>query len=612
MLLNEGAGPVIALRRPPPLRRLLRREGDVPLRRPRRRPRRPRLRPARSPTTRCSSWRPSSSASRGARPTLRPHRPAARVPVGARARPGTIPAGALERPARRATRGSPRWSSRRSASRSRRRSSRRRRRSTSIPAAGRAEGRLPRARRAWARRRRWAASARRSAIDGIEVEFVEEVVGNSSPVESPLMDAIRDWVGEAEPGAEVVPTVLPALHRLALVPRRVPRLRRLRLLPARHMTLYEHVAADPRGRRADRRPRPRLRRALLRRAAEEAAGMSGTARSSASAAWRCATGCSCTGPTHWAAAVRTRRGRDQGRLGQQAAAARRRRRAGRARRRPARPRRWRSSRSSSAGCRRCSCRSRTSRCSAVAAGASLTGALRAQRVRGARRRVDRRASSRSRRRCSRCAAASSPQYHGVEHKAIAAYEQDDEDAGDAAKEHDRCGSHLVAPMLASNVAGTLLLRRALERPGPVAGGAVALASTAVAVEVFAWCERNAETRLAQALRRPGFEIQRADRHARARRAPARGRARRARGDPPRRGLELGPHLIVERRRLRDTCLIDDSAGRPTLFTLLAQTHSAGPRSGVPRGTPGTRSRTGCRPGPRSSSWGCSSSSSGGR
>jgi len=99
-------------------------------------------------------------------------------------------------------------------------------------------------------------------------------------------------------------------------------------------------------------------------------------------------------------------------------------------------------------------------------------------------------------------------YHGVEHKSIAAYEQGSEDASEASKEHDRCGSHLVAPMLVSNLAGTLLLRRALDKPGPMAGGAVALASTAVAVEVFAWCERNAETRLAKAIRRPGFEIQR--------------------------------------------------------------------------------------------------------
>jgi uncharacterized protein YqhQ len=100
-------------------------------------------------------------------------------------------------------------------------------------------------------------------------------------------------------------------------------------------------------------------------------------------------------------------------------------------------------------------------------------------------------------------------YHGVEHKAIAAYEApEDTDAAEAAKEHDRCGSHLVAPMLASNLAGVLVLRRLLERPNALAGGAVAVASTAVAVEVFAWSERNAGTRLAQALRRPGFEIQR--------------------------------------------------------------------------------------------------------
>ena len=100
------------------------------------------------------------------------------------------------------------------------------------------------------------------------------------------------------------------------------------------------------------------------------------------------------------------------------------------------------------------------------------------------------------------------QYHGVEHKAIGAYEQGAGDARDATKEHERCGSHLVAPMLASNLAGTLLLRRAVARPGVMANGAVALASSAFAVEVFAWCERNAETRTARALKRPGFEIQR--------------------------------------------------------------------------------------------------------
>ena len=101
------------------------------------------------------------------------------------------------------------------------------------------------------------------------------------------------------------------------------------------------------------------------------------------------------------------------------------------------------------------------------------------------------------------------QYHGVEHKAIAAYEQGADDAADASKEHERCGSHLVAPMLASNLAGTLLLRRVVERPNALAGGAVALASTAAAVEVFAWCERHPDSAATKAIRGPGFGIQRA-------------------------------------------------------------------------------------------------------
>jgi uncharacterized protein YqhQ len=99
-------------------------------------------------------------------------------------------------------------------------------------------------------------------------------------------------------------------------------------------------------------------------------------------------------------------------------------------------------------------------------------------------------------------------YHGVEHKAIGAYEQDSADARDAAKEHDRCGSHLMAPLLAANLAGTALLRRLIERPSPAASAAVQLASLGAAVEVFAWSERHAETAAARALRRPGHELQR--------------------------------------------------------------------------------------------------------
>ena len=98
-------------------------------------------------------------------------------------------------------------------------------------------------------------------------------------------------------------------------------------------------------------------------------------------------------------------------------------------------------------------------------------------------------------------------YHGVEHKSIAAYEQDTPDAMDASKEHDRCGSNLVAPMLASATAGNAAVRRAGLR-GPAAEAIVGLGSVAFAVEVFAWSERHSDTAVARLLRKPGHEIQR--------------------------------------------------------------------------------------------------------
>jgi uncharacterized protein YqhQ len=98
-------------------------------------------------------------------------------------------------------------------------------------------------------------------------------------------------------------------------------------------------------------------------------------------------------------------------------------------------------------------------------------------------------------------------WHGVEHKSIAAYEQDG-DVQEAAKEHDRCGSHLVAPMLSTSIAGTLAARKAGLR-GPAIDGAIALGSMAVAVEIFGWSERHSGSALARAFRRPGNELQRA-------------------------------------------------------------------------------------------------------
>ena len=41
------------------------------------------------------------------------------------------------------------------------------------------------------------------------LEFTEQVVGNRSPLSSPLMDALSDWIARCDPGAQVVPVALP-------------------------------------------------------------------------------------------------------------------------------------------------------------------------------------------------------------------------------------------------------------------------------------------------------------------------------------------------------------------------------------------------------------------
>jgi uncharacterized protein YqhQ len=99
-------------------------------------------------------------------------------------------------------------------------------------------------------------------------------------------------------------------------------------------------------------------------------------------------------------------------------------------------------------------------------------------------------------------------YHGVEHKAIAAYEQGIDDVASVPKEHDRCGSNLIVPMMALSVAGTVLLERVSESPGPLARAAVGLAGASIAVEMFAWSDRHHGDPLAEAFHAPGREIQR--------------------------------------------------------------------------------------------------------
>ncbi|MEJ7892020.1 MAG: M20/M25/M40 family metallo-hydrolase [Solirubrobacteraceae bacterium] len=76
-------------------------------------------------------------------------------------------------------------------------------------------------------------------VDGVEMEWMETVVGNRSPVESPLMDAIGAWVAEQDPGAEAVPTVLPAFTDSRWWRHAFPDCVAYGFFPQRHQSLYD-------------------------------------------------------------------------------------------------------------------------------------------------------------------------------------------------------------------------------------------------------------------------------------------------------------------------------------------------------------------------------------
>src|SRR5712691_756141 len=94
-------------------------------------------------------------------------------------------------------------------------------------------------------------------------------------------------------------------------------------------------------------------------------------------------------------------------------------------------------------------------------------------------------------------------YHGAEHISIGTYEHGER----ATKEHERCGSHLLGPLLATTVLGNTLAARLpahLRTPARLGAQLVALAAS---TEIFGWMVRNPEKRLARALARPGHELQ---------------------------------------------------------------------------------------------------------
>ena len=94
-------------------------------------------------------------------------------------------------------------------------------------------------------------------------------------------------------------------------------------------------------------------------------------------------------------------------------------------------------------------------------------------------------------------------YHGAEHISIGSYEQGKR----AAKEHDRCGSHLLGPLLATTAIGNTLAERAPARVRTQARLGAQFVALAASTEIFGWMVRNPENRVARALAKPGHELQ---------------------------------------------------------------------------------------------------------
>jgi uncharacterized protein YqhQ len=94
-------------------------------------------------------------------------------------------------------------------------------------------------------------------------------------------------------------------------------------------------------------------------------------------------------------------------------------------------------------------------------------------------------------------------YHGAEHISIGTYEHGEE----RPKEHERCGSHLIGPLLVTSAIGGTLAARAPAHLRSAARAAGSLGALAASTEIFGWMARNPDTRLAKALARPGHELQ---------------------------------------------------------------------------------------------------------
>lgn len=102
-------------------------------------------------------------------------------------------------------------------------------------------------------------------------------------------------------------------------------------------------------------------------------------------------------------------------------------------------------------------------------------------------------------------------WHAVEHKSIAAYEAGGPEgvagAQDHPKEHPRCGSNLVLPMVLTTGVVNIVLRGLGGRAGAPARLIGAGLSIGAAVEMFAFADRRPGHPLARAIHMTGHAIQ---------------------------------------------------------------------------------------------------------
>lgn len=94
-------------------------------------------------------------------------------------------------------------------------------------------------------------------------------------------------------------------------------------------------------------------------------------------------------------------------------------------------------------------------------------------------------------------------YHGAEHISIGTYEQ----GRNAVKEHERCGGHLVGPLLLTSAVANSLAALAPEHVRDRARAVAQLGALGASTEIFGWMTRHPDNLVAQALSKPGHELQ---------------------------------------------------------------------------------------------------------